>query len=72
MEHATTYINAQTRQGQNSMILYIFFCGALTKQAKTIVMPEPDAYSIEGEPSGICFLKLIIGKGTITQLPLKT
>jgi hypothetical protein len=68
VNHATTYIDNQSQQGQNSMILYIFLRGSLTEHAKTIVMSEPDAYSIDGEPSGSCFLKVIIGKGTIDTI----
>jgi hypothetical protein len=68
VDHATTYIDAQTRQAQNSMILYIFLRGSLTETAKTIVMSKPDLYSIEGEPAGSCFLKAIIGKATIDTI----
>jgi hypothetical protein len=67
-EHAATYINDKTRQGQNSMILYIFIRASLTAQAKTVVESEPDEYSIDGEPSGSCFLKVIIGKASVDTI----
>jgi hypothetical protein len=66
--HATTYIDDATRQGQNSMILYIFLRGSLTAHARTVVESEPDEYTIDGEPSGSCFLKVIIGKASVDTI----
>jgi hypothetical protein len=66
--HAETYIDDETRQAQNSMILYIFLRASLTAQAKTVVESEPDEYSIDGEPSGSCFLKVIIGKASVDTI----
>jgi hypothetical protein len=66
--HAATYIDDETRQGQNSMILYIFLRASLTAHAKTVVESEADVYSINGEPSGSCFLKVIIGKASVDTI----
>jgi hypothetical protein len=66
--HAEQYINEETRQAQNSMMLYQYIINSLSDQAKIIVYANPDLYTIDGQPSGICLLKVIIGKSTIDTI----
>ena len=66
--HAEQYINDETRQAQNSMMMYLYIVNSLSDQAKIIVFASPDQYTIDGRPSGISLLKVIIGKSTIDTI----
>ena len=66
--HAEQYINDQTRQAQNSMMMYLYIVNSLSDPAKIVVFASPDQYTIDGRPSGICLLKVIIGKSTIDTI----
>jgi hypothetical protein len=66
--HAATYVNVPGRNAQNSVMLYQFLSNSLSDDAKNIIMVDPDLYTITGQPSGACLLKVIIGKSTVDKI----
>jgi hypothetical protein len=50
---------------QDSMMLYQFLINSLTDKAKLQMLSEKDKYYINDVPSGVCFLKEIIGRSSI-------
>jgi hypothetical protein len=63
--HATTYVAAQTRQAQNSVMLEQFIRASLSKTAKNIIIQSQEQYTINGTASGACLLKFVIGKSMV-------
>jgi hypothetical protein len=63
--HSLTYIAAQSRQAQNSMMMFQCLTGSLTEEASVMMLSNPEAYTVNSVPSGPCFLKAIIGKASI-------
>jgi hypothetical protein len=66
--HAATYVNVPGRNAQNSVMLYQFLSNSLSDDAKNIIMVDPETYTITGQPSGACLLKIIIGKSTVDTI----
>ena len=58
-------IAAKTRIAQDSMMLYQFLLNSLTDTAKLAMLADKDKYYVNGHPSGVCFLKVIIGRSSI-------
>lgn len=56
---------ANTRMAQDSMMLYQFLMNSLTDTAKLTILADKDQYEVNGHPSGVCFLKVIIGRSSI-------
>jgi hypothetical protein len=56
---------ADTRTAQDSMMLYQFLLNSLTDAAKLTILSDKDLYYVNGHPSGVCFLKVIIGRSSI-------
>lgn len=56
---------AATRMTQDSMMLYQFLLVSLTDAAKLVVLSDKDMYYINDKTSGVCFLKVIIGRSSI-------
>jgi hypothetical protein len=63
--HATTHLALQNRMTQDSMMLYQFLLNSLTDKAKLQILSEKDKYYVTNVPSGVCFLKAIIGRSSI-------
>jgi hypothetical protein len=65
--HAITYIDAQTRNAQNSMMLYLYLLNSLTEDAKLVMITMADQYhaGANNMPAGALFLKSIIGRASI-------
>jgi hypothetical protein len=62
------YIDAPTRNSQNNAMLYQFLSNSLTEEAKMELLSALEVYTFTGIPSGICFLKAIIGKATVDTI----
>lgn len=67
---AATYINAATRQAQNSTMLYTFLANSLTAEAHTLVFAFSEEFTLENNTQvklgvGIMLLKTIIGKAVV-------
>jgi hypothetical protein len=64
--HAATYVDLPTKNAQNSIMLYQFLSNTLSKEAKNKIQINAGLYhiGINEIPSGVCFLKIIIGKST--------
>jgi uncharacterized small protein (DUF1192 family) len=56
---------AETRIAQDSMMLYQFLLNSLTDAAKLTILSDKDLYYVNGHPSGVCFLKVIIGRSSV-------
>jgi hypothetical protein len=71
---ALTYLGVvpNTRNTQNSNMLYQFLSNSLTEDAKNVIQANPEAYTIiinnVKYPSGACLLKVIVGKSTIDTI----
>jgi hypothetical protein len=61
-DHATTYVNQQSRSAQDSMQIYQCIMSSLTAKAK--VLPHTEDYTVANQVSGTCLLKLLIGLAT--------
>ena len=57
---ATTYQGQQTRDAQNSDMLYYFLIESLTETIKAQVLLFVDNFTINDAPDGICLLKQIV------------
>jgi hypothetical protein len=63
--HATIKLAVQDRMTQDSMMCYQFLINSLTDKAKLQILSEKDKYYVGDVPSGVCFLKAIIGRSSI-------
>jgi hypothetical protein len=63
--HAMTYIAAQNRRAQDSMMMFQCLSSSLTEEANVMMLSNPEAYTVNSTPSGPCFLKALIGKASI-------
>jgi hypothetical protein len=63
--HATAHLAVQNRMYQDSMMLYQFLKSSLTEKAQLTMLGEKDTYYVNDTPSGVCFLKAIIGRSSI-------
>jgi hypothetical protein len=63
--HAATYVNAHSRDAQNSIMLYHCVAHTLDEEASGIALSNPSEFTVDGQPSGVCFLKAVIGRATI-------
>jgi hypothetical protein len=67
--HATGYmINAITRTGQDSVMLYNFLFDSLTTEGLTKVNIDPAIFTINDEQDGLCFLRHIITKAQMDTI----
>jgi hypothetical protein len=65
IDYATLYINTETRNSQDSIMLFQFLRNSLTDEARLLTMSDEDVYTIGGEADGIVFFKLINGRAFI-------
>jgi hypothetical protein len=63
--HAIGYMTLQTRDAQNSMLLYKYLLNSLTEDAKLVMVTMAHQYHANNMPSGPLFLKSIIGRASI-------
>jgi hypothetical protein len=79
--HAVTYVSSQTRNDQNSVILYHYLSASLTKAAKSEVLATPQSYQVETVAAGvtttqnmvgITFLKVIIQRACVDTIATVT
>ena len=56
---------ATTRMAQDSMMLYLFLMNSLTDAARLAILADKELYHVNGHPSGVCFLKVLIGRSSI-------
>jgi hypothetical protein len=66
--HATAYIATQSRIAQDSGMMFMFLQSSLKDEANSLILINPSDYTVNGEPSGPCFLKVIIGKATVDTI----
>ena len=55
--HATTYTGMQTREAQNSEMLYHFLMNSVTTEFTTKLVLYQEDYMINGAPIGACLFK---------------
>lgn len=65
---AGTYLGTPARIVQDSGMLFVFLQGSITDAANSLILINPSEYTVNNEPSGICFLKVIIGKATVDTI----
>jgi hypothetical protein len=79
--HAHTYVTAQDRNDQNSVILYHYLSASLTEAAKSEVLATPHVYQVETilagvttthNMVGITFLKAIIQRACVDTIATVT
>ena len=58
--HATTYTGTQTREAQNSKMLYHFLMNSVTMEFTTKLVLYQEDYTINGAPIGACLFKKVI------------
>jgi hypothetical protein len=65
--HAIAYIDTQTRNAQNSMMLYLYLLNSLTEDAKLVMITMETQYHAGANnlPVGPLFLKSIVGRASI-------
>jgi hypothetical protein len=67
--HAATYIGNPVRDAQNSLMLYHFLSGSLTEAARLRLTSKTSTpFTVNGNLSGTCFLKIIIGKASVDTM----
>jgi hypothetical protein len=66
--HALSYINTQARTAQDSGMMFMFLQASLSDASNSIILINPAEYTVGGQPSGPCFLKVIIGKATVDTI----
>jgi hypothetical protein len=66
-DHAAAYINTQTRNAQNSMMMYQYLLNSLTEEAKLVMITMESQYQAGANnlPVGALFLKTIVGRASI-------
>lgn len=70
---AALYLGAQTRQFQDSNMMYQFLSNSLTEEAKNVISATKSNYMVTGidgnlHPSGTCLLKTLIGKSSVDTM----
>jgi hypothetical protein len=79
--HAITYVNAQDRNDQNSVILYHYLSASPTEAAKSEVLATPQTYQVQTVAAGvtmthnmvvITFLKAIIQRACVDTIATVT
>jgi hypothetical protein len=78
MKYIMTYFDLETKEAQDSVMMYQFLSNSLTIEARTEMCVYEDQYLINytlapGAPtikigSGVCFLKAIIGKAVLDTM----
>jgi phage host-nuclease inhibitor protein Gam len=65
--HAATHVGIafSSRMAQDSMMLYQFLMNSLNDAAKLNILSDQESYTVNDQPSGVCFLKVIIGRSSI-------
>ena len=58
--HAPTYTGTQTREAQNSKMLYHFLINSVTTELTTKLVLYQEDYTINGVPIGACLFKKIV------------
>ena len=58
--HATTYTGMQSREAQNSEMLYHFLMNSVTTEFTTKLVLYQEDYTINGAPIGACLFKKIV------------
>ncbi|GAX15565.1 hypothetical protein FisN_3Hu032 [Fistulifera solaris] len=58
--HAASYVGTQTRDAQDSIMLYNMLWNSLSAAGRTKVVIKSDRYTINGITAGVPFLKVII------------
>jgi hypothetical protein len=65
---AATYIATQSRTAQDSGMMFMFLQSSLSDSANSTILISPSNYTVLGQPSGPCFLKVIIGRATVDTI----
>ena len=68
--HATTYTGTQTREAQNSEMLYHFLMNLVTTEFTTKLVLYQEDYTINGAPIGACLSKKIVQLAYVDTEPL--
>ena len=58
--HAVTYTGTQTREAQNSEMLYHFLMNSVTTEFTTKLVLYQEDYTMNGAPIGACLFKKIV------------
>ena len=58
--HATTYTGTQTREAQNSEMLYHFLMNSVTMEFTTKLVLYQEDYTMNGAPIGACLFKKVV------------
>jgi hypothetical protein len=66
--YSLSYINTQARTAQDSGMMFMFLQASLSDASNSIILINPAEYTVGGQPSGPCFLKVIIGKATVDTI----
>jgi hypothetical protein len=66
--HAATYISTPSRIAQDSGMMFMILQASLKDEANSLILINPSEYTVNGQPSGPCFLKVIIGKATVDTI----
>lgn len=62
---AQVVIAEQTRRAQNDMMMFQFVSNSLTSEARLKMVSNPSLYTVADTPSGLLFLKVLIGRSSI-------
>lgn len=64
--HALTYTHTSSRLAQDNVMLYQFLLASMSEKGMKALLPDKELYYVRpNQPSGVCFLKLIIGKASV-------
>lgn len=63
--YATAHMGQQTRQAQNDMIMFQYLTSSLTPDARLSMLSTPAMFTINEVPSGVLFLKTLIGRSSV-------
>ena len=58
--HAATYTGMQTREAQNSEMLYHFLMNSVTIEFTTKCVLYKEEYMVNGAPIGVCLFKKVV------------
>jgi hypothetical protein len=66
--HAASFVLTQTRKAQDSGMMFMFLQQSLKDEANSLILSSPAEYMVNDQPSGPCFLKVIIGKASVDTI----
>ena len=66
--HVSSFIGTPTRTHQNDAMVYAMLHASIDDSTMSTMIAESDSYTINGHPSGVMFLAILIGKAEVNNV----